>query len=221
MHWANAEKHKVQNPLSDLKIKKAIAIAQSEDAVVIWEPCDQTEITDGVLYRKSHVDESYGKQNQLVVPQGLRETVLEQLYDLKPFCLSKELGQGRTEVLVDKYNSDNTERKYENCTLGQARSTAGKKRIARLQIINVGIRFSKVAADIQGLVTRAKTSIPKYIPALKDYFTKYVVCLSLERTTANVSRAIAENWILTFGAPDSLHANQRAKFCSELLLEVC
>ena len=113
------------------------------------------------------------------------------------------------------------EREYENCTLGQARSTAGKKGIARLQSINVGIRISKVAADIQKFVTRAKASIPKYIPVLKDYFKEYVVCLPLERTIANASRAIAENWILTFGAPDCLHANQRANFCSEQILEVC
>ena len=30
-----------------------------------------------------------------------------------------------------------------------------------------------------------------------------------------------ENWVLTFGAPDCLHTDQGAKFCSELLLEVC
>ena len=114
------------------------------------------------------------------------------------------------------------ERKCENCTLCQARSTAGKKRIAPLQTINVGIRFSKVAADILGPVTRAKASGAKYILVLTDYFTKYEVCVPLERNTAeDVARAIVENWVLTFGAPDCLHTDQGANFCSELLLEVC
>ena len=36
LQWANAEKHPDQNPLIDLKIKKANAIAQREDAVAIW-----------------------------------------------------------------------------------------------------------------------------------------------------------------------------------------
>ena len=55
-----------------------------------------------------------------------------------------------------------------------------------------------------------------------DYFTKYVVCVPLERTTAeDVARAIVENWVLTFGAPDCLHTDQGSNFCSELLQEVC
>ena len=49
-----------------------------------------------------------------------------------------------------------------------------------------------------------------------------MVCFPLERTTAeDVARAIVENWVLTFGAPDCLHTNQAANFCSELLLEEC
>ena len=114
------------------------------------------------------------------------------------------------------------ERKCENCTLYQARSTAGKKRIAPLQTINVGIRFSKVAADILGPVTRAETSGAKYILVLGDYFTKYAVCVPLEGTTTeNVARAIVENWVLTFWAFDCLHTDQGSNFCSELLLEMC
>ncbi|XP_075243882.1 SCAN domain-containing protein 3-like [Convolutriloba macropyga] len=157
LQWANAEKHPDQNPLRDLKVKKANALAQGEDAVAIWGLWDQMELTNGVLYRK-----------------------------------------------CTKYRWN-------------------EKTIRRpLQTINVEIRFSKVAADILGPVTRAKESGAKYIIVLTDYFTKYVVCVPLERTTAeDVARAIVENSVLTFGAPDCLHTDQGAKFCSELLLEVC
>ena len=79
---ANAEKQPDQNPLRDLKIRKANAIAQ-EDAVPMWGLWDQMEKTDGVLYRKWHVEGSNTTQKQLVVPQGLRETVLEQIHDSK------------------------------------------------------------------------------------------------------------------------------------------
>ena len=79
-----------------------------------------------------------------------------------------------------------------------------------------------MAADILGPVTRAKTSGAKYILVLTDCFAKYVVCVPLEKTTAkDVARAIVENWVLTFGAPDWLHTDQGSDFCSELLLEVC
>ena len=60
-----------------------------------------------------------------------------------------------------------------------------------------------MAADILGPVARAKTSVAKYIIVLTDYFTNYVFCVPLERTTAeDVARAAVENWVLTFGAPD-------------------
>ena len=70
VQWANAEKHPDQNPLRDLKIKKANAIAQGEDAVVMWGLWDQMKLTDGVLYMKWHVEGSNTTQKQLVVPQG-------------------------------------------------------------------------------------------------------------------------------------------------------
>ena len=223
LQWVNAEKHPDQNPLRYLKIKRANAIAQGEDAVVICGLCDQMEMTDGVLYRKWHVEGS--NTNQLVVQQGLRETVLEQLHDSKlsggNFAFQKTLDRARQRFWWPNMRKHN-ERKCENCTLCQARITTGKKRIAPLQTINVEIRFSKVAADILGPVTRAMASSAKYILVLTKYFTKYVVCVPLERTTAeDVIRAIVENWVLTFGAPDCLHTNQGANFCSELLLDVC
>ena len=99
LQWANAEKHLDQNPLRDLKIKKANAIAQREDAVAIWGLWDQMELTDGVLYRKWHMEGSNITQKQLVVPQGLRETVLEQLHDSKlrggHFVFQKTLDKAR------------------------------------------------------------------------------------------------------------------------------
>ena len=225
LRLANAEKHPDQNPLRYLKIKKANAIAQGEDAVAMWGLWDQMELTDGLLYRKWNVKGSNATQKQFVVPQGLRETVLEQLHDSKlsggHLVFQKTLDRARQRFWWPDMRKD-IEPKCENCTLCQARSTAGKKRIATLQTINVGIRFSKVAAGILGPVTRAKTSGAKYILVLTDYFTKYVVSVPLERTTAeDVARAIVENWVLTFGAPDCLHTDQGSNFCSELLLEVC
>ena len=107
LRWVNAEKHPDQNPLRYLKIKKANAIAQGEDAVAIWGLWDRMELTDGLLYRKWNVKRSNATQKQLVVPQGLRETVFGTTSRFKtqwmPSCFSKDLGQGKTEVLVAKY----------------------------------------------------------------------------------------------------------------------
>ena len=162
LQWVNAEKHPDQNPLRDLKIKKTNAITQGEDAVAIWGLCDQMKLTDGVLYRKWHVEGSNGTQKQFVVPHGLRETVLDQLHDFKhstSHCaFQKTLDRAKQRFCWPNMRKD-IQQKCENCTLCQSRSTAGKRRIAPLQTINVGIRFSKKAADILGPVTRAKTSV--------------------------------------------------------------
>ena len=107
LQWANAEKHPDQNPLRDLKIKKANAIAQGEDAGAIWGLWEQMELTDGMLYRKRQVVESNTTQKQLVATAGTQRdsfgTTSQFKDQWKPFCFSKDLGQGKTEVLLAKY----------------------------------------------------------------------------------------------------------------------
>ena len=124
LQWANAEKHPDQNPLRDLKIKKANAIAQGEDEVAMWGLWDQMELTDGVLYRKWHVEGSNTTQKQLVVPQGLRETVLEQLHDSKlsggHFAFQKTLDRARQRFWWPNTRKD-IERKCENCTVSSTK----------------------------------------------------------------------------------------------------
>ena len=225
LEWANAAKHPDQCPLMELKAKKSAVIERGEDSVSMWSLWDQLELSNGILYRKWHLEGTNKTVKQLVVPEVLREMVLEQMHDSKlsggHFAFQKTLDRARQRFWWPKMRKD-IERKCEHCKVCQARSTSGKKRKAPLQTINVGIRFSKVAADILGPVTKAKNSGAKYILALTDYFTKYVVCVPLASMTAeDVARAIVENWVLKFGAPDCLHTDQGANFCSDLVLEVC
>ena len=108
------------------------------------------------------------------------------------------------------------------CLPCAARTTAGKKRTAALQPFKVGVRFNTVAADILGPVTTATQSRAKYILAMTDLFTKFVVTVPLVRTeSADVALAIVNNWILRFGVPDVLHTDQGRNFGSELTKEVC
>ena len=140
----------------------------------------------------------------------------------RPFCFSKDLGQGKIEVLVAKNEKKHWTKMWE-LLLVSSTQYRWKKRIVPLQTIKGGIRFSKVAADILGPVTRAKTRAKtKYIPVLKDYFKKYVICVPLQKTTTeDVAKAIVKNWVLIFGSSYCHHADQGANFCSELLPIVC
>ena len=78
-----------------------------------------------------YVEGSNTTQKQLVVPQGLRETVLEQFHDSKLsgglFAFQKTLDRARQRFWWPNMRKD-IERKCGNCTLCQARSTAGKKK---------------------------------------------------------------------------------------------
>ena len=108
-------------------------------------------------WRAVQVEGSNETQKQLVVPRGLIETVLELLHESKlsggPFVFQKNLDRARQRSWRPIKRKD-IQRKCENCTLCQSRSAAGKIKIAPFQTINVGIRFSKVAADIIGSFTK-------------------------------------------------------------------
>ena len=139
----------------------------------MWGLRDQMELTDGMLYRKWHVEGSNTTQKQLVVPQGFSETVLEQLQKSKlsggHFAFQKTLDRARQRFWWPNMRRD-IERKCENCTLCQARSTAGKKRIAPLQTIKVGIRYSKVVADILDLLPEQKQAVKKKYTRIDGLF---------------------------------------------------
>ena len=109
-----------------------------------------------------------------------------------------------------------------SCQSCAARSPAGRNLKAKLQPITVGGRFLKVAANILGPVTRNRDTGNKYILAITDYFTKYVITVPLSTiTAADVAKAFIEKWVLRFRAPDTLHIDQVTNFCSELLTEMC
>ena len=159
------------------------------------------------------------------MPTSLRDHVLDQLHDSKisgwHFAFQKTLDRARQRFWWPKMRRE-IELKCESCLVCQARSTAGKKRKAPLQTIDVGIRLNMIASDILGPITKTKPTGYKYIFVLTDFFKKYVVSLALQSTTAEaVAKALVEYWILLFGTPDSVHTDHGTNFCSELILELC
>ena len=79
-----------------------------------------------------------------------------------------------------------------------------------------------MAADILVPITRNRDTGNEYILVMTDYFTKYVVTVSLSTiTAADVAKAFVEKWVLRFEAPDTLHTDQGTNFYSQLMSEVC
>ena len=201
-HWSDADKTARKRPLAN--VEKKAAIAAGEDALALWCVREQLELAEGVLYQKWLTEGTNSIVRQFVVPTSLRKNVLEQLHESKMsrrhFAFQKTLDRARQRFWWAKMRKD-IERKCENCLTCQSRSTAGQKRKALFQTINVGIRFKKIAADILGTVTETKIGGYKDILVLTDYFNKFVVSTLMQNIIAEaVARAIVEKRIL-FGAP--------------------
>ena len=114
------------------------------------------------------------------------------------------------------------EKHIANCDRCAARSTAGKKRKAELQLFSVYGAFRTMAADILGPVTLAKKSRARSFLVMNDLLTKYAVTVALQdMTAATVANAIIDEWIKKFGAPDVIHADQSSNFNSELMQDIC
>ena len=78
-----------------------------------------------------------------------------------------------------------------------------------------------MAADILGPVTLAKKSRARYILVMSDLFTKYAVTETLKDMTAvTVAKAIIDEWIMQFGAPDVIHTDQGSNFNRELMHDI-
>ena len=57
---------------------------------------------------------------------------------------------------------------------------------------------------------------------MSDLFTKYAVTVALQdMTAATVANAIIEEWIMKFGAPDVIHADQGSNLNSEIMQDIC
>ena len=82
--------------------------------------------------------------------------------------------------------------------------------------------FRIVAADILGPIPLAKKSQARYILVTMDLSTKYAVEVPLkDMTTKTVATTLVEEWILKFGAPDTLHADQGTNCNSEVMKDIC
>ena len=82
-------------------------------------------------------------------------------------------------------------------------------------------RFNTVAADILGPVTKGAKTKSKYVLAMTDLFTKFVVAVPLKGITAQCEASEpVEHRVLRLGVPDVLHADQGFNFKSELMRQV-
>ena len=115
------------------------------------------------------------------------------------------------------------ERKAIWCLNRAHQSTEEKQKRAVFQApFDPGIRFSTVAVDIMGPVTRATSTGAKHVLLMTDLFTMYAITAPLVSTnSADVAGEIVENWVLTFGFPNVFRTDQVKSFGGKLIQEMC
>ena len=225
LEWADVKNKPHQTELGTRVATQKEAVSLGEEALAYWNLWRQLFVKNGLLYRHWASAESGQDQVQLIVPFEARKEILEQLHSSQMsgghFALEKTLLRIRQRFWWPSMRRD-VEKRISWCVPCAARSVAGKKNIAELQPRKVGIRFHTVAADILGPVTKATKTGAKYILAMTDCFTKFVVTVPLVKTEAqDVAEAIVTGWILHFGVPDCLHTDQGTNFGSRVIQEMC
>ena len=197
--------------------------AQGPEAQRLWHLWNRLVVEEGVLKRR--YDNTSGKSSwlQLVLPQLLREEVLQELH---AGALEGHLGE---EKLLGKVK----ERFYwpgmqqdardwcRTCEFCATRKTAPKRNCAPLQTIKAGFPMQVVAADILGPLPESEAG-NSYVLVASDYFTKWMEAYAIPNQEAiTVARKLTDEMFCRFSPPDQLHSDQGKQFEAEVLQEIC
>ena len=154
----------------------------------------------------------------------MRNEILYQLHDSimsgGHFGVEKTLARIKQKVWWPSLKTS-VERHIANSDRCAARSTARIKRKAELHTFSVHGAFRTMAVGILRPVTIARKSRARYILVMSDLFTKYAVTVALkDMTAATVAKAIIDERIMKFGAPDVIHTDQGSIFNGELMQDI-
>lgn len=174
-------------------------------------------LLDGTLCRH------FGENSviQVIVPDALKENVLEQLHDR-----AGHLGRHKTmEKVKQRFYwpgyEDDIKFWIQNCLQCQQRNPPVPLPQAPMETIQVNYPFEKISWDIMGPLPVTHDG-NKYILVVTDLFTKWVEAFPLKETSSvTLAKVLVDEVICRFGVPKSIHSDQGANFCSEVIVTMC
>ena len=188
--------------------------------VQLW---DQLQVKDNVLWRIFEDAAREKSHYQLVVPKGLRDSVLRELHE---GTVGGHLGQEKTlEKLKERfYWPGHWTDVYNWCrtcgTCAMRKSPSPKSR-APLQPVRTGYPMQMVATDILGPLPSTPNG-NAYLLVATDHFTKWVEAYPIHNQEApTIANKLVQEMFFRFGIPEQLHSDQGRQFQSILLAEVC
>ena len=189
--------------------------------IELW---DRLDVDDGTL-RRRYQEEKPDKRtwNLLVVPQALREELLQ---DLHGGVMGGHLGAEKTlGRLRERFYWPGSTRDVSECCRTCAncatKKTPAPKQRAPLQTIKAGYPLQIVAVDITGPFPESVNG-NSYILDACDYFTRWTEAYAIPNQEATtVARKLVNELFCRFSPPEQLHSDQGRQFESELVHEIC
>ena len=205
------------------KPKASDLAGQSQECKRLAQLWEQLEIINGVLWRYYEDNEGKTTWKQLVVPQSLREEILQEIH---AGVLGGHLGEEKTVQQVRKrfywpgYSQDVRDWCH-TCTTCATRKTSAPRNRAPLQTIKAGSPMQVVAVDIVGPFPESRNG-NSYVLVAGDYFTRWMEAYAIPNQEAiTVAEKLVDELFCRFSPPEQLHSDQGKQFESEVMQEIC
>ena len=187
----------------------------------LWLHKQQLQTKNGVLYYSW--EDPIENRLLLVVPESLKETVLQECHDAK---FAGHLGRDKTLArLRQSFFWHNMPKDCEiyikSCHICSKNKKLTRRQIAKLGCFHSGFPMERVHMDILGPFTPSEDN-NKYVLMIIDQFSKWVQCIPIpEQSAKTVAENALKHFVSTFGCPITIHTDQGSNFESDLSKAFC
>ena len=205
-----------------MKRKESLTVRQikreQKDVRKFLNQREKLFIENSVLYKRSN-DET-GEVHQLVLPECLREKVLESIHNH-----AGHQGVERTHSLLRKrcfwprmmQDVQKWCKNCERCMIGKAPIPSIKPPTGNLiahnplEILAIDFTLLEKASDGR-----------ENVLVMTDIFTKYVQAIpTRDQKASTVAKILVREWFVRFGIPKRIHSDQGRNFESSVVKELC
>ena len=196
----------------------------SAETKAYWLSKEPFILRDGVLLYRYVSDDPFEPETyKLVVPESLRQDILELAHDVPTFGhlgITKTLAKLKRNFFWYKMRSD-IETFVKSCRKCSINKKPHRKAKAKLGTFHAGVPMERVHLDILGPFPKSHSG-NVYILMLVDQFTKWLECYPLpDQNAETIAKAMVEGFIARFGCPLQIHTDQGRNFTGNLFTQVC
>ena len=197
----------------------------SEETRVLWAQFDSLCVQNDVLHRQFHSADGSVSHLQIVMPEKLRQSFLQQLHRSEGNIATTHLGVRKTQAHVQlraywpNWRTD-TEKYCHRCDLCQSVQHGIVLRHGSMQTYEANGAGDRLHIDLTGPHPPSRQG-HVYIMTAIDAYTRYLVAVPLRnKTVVSVANALVEHVFLPLGSYRSIISDQGREFCNGLLDDV-